>query len=146
MRDVTWFSEFLPFRTASGAQRFDFLFFSQAGKDAADQIQPDPGTFSPEVRDAEGGDLAVNSSEDSLGFFASRRLELADALLEFLASLGEDEEQEIYRGPGVVFALMPALGGKFEDFVVTFFVLFDQAFEADIAAGLNAAMIAGEQK
>ena len=71
------------------------------------------------------------------GLFTARGFELADALLEFLARLREDEEQEIHRRPRVVFALVPALGTLFEDFVVALLVLLDEAFEADVAARLQ---------
>ena len=45
-----------------------------------------------------------------------------------------------------MFAFVPALGALFEDFVVTLFVLLDESFETDVAAGFDAAMIAGEQE
>jgi hypothetical protein len=45
-----------------------------------------------------------------------------------------------------MFALMPALGALLQDFVVTLLVLLDETFQADIAAGLDPAMVTGEQE
>ena len=71
---------------------------------------------------------------------------MTDALLKLLARLREDKEQEIQRRPGVVFALVPASGALLQDFVIAFLVVFDDAFEADIAPRLDAAMIARQQE
>ena len=43
-------------------------------------------------------------------------------------------------------AFVPALGGLFEDFVLTLLVFFNDAFEADVTPGFDPAMVAGEQK
>ena len=112
----------------------------------ADQIQADAGTIGPKVSYPETPHLPINRREYHRGFFAARRLELTDALLELLARLGEDEEQEIHRRPRIVFALVPARGALFEHFVLTLFVLLDEAFEADVAPGFDSAVIAGKQE
>ncbi len=69
-----------------------------------------------------------------------------DALLKFLARLRENEEQETHRRPRIVFAFVPALRRLFEDFVVSLLVFFNDAFEADVAANFQPAMVTGEQK
>ena len=71
---------------------------------------------------------------------------MADAALKFFARLRQGVEQEIDRWPWVVFALVPALRALFEDFIVTFLVLFDKPFEADVAAHFQSAMVTGKQE
>jgi hypothetical protein len=67
----------------------------QPGQDLADQIQTDAGTSRLQVSHAEGADLAFNRCKNRFGFFTPWRFDLSDALLEVLAPLREDEEQEI---------------------------------------------------
>ena len=58
---------------------------------------------------------------------------MPNALFKLLACLPQNVKQEVYGRPWVVFALVPLSGALFENFIVTFFVFFDEAFEADIA-------------
>ena len=58
---------------------------------------------------------------------------MPNPLLKFLAGQSQDIEQEIDRGPRIMFAFVPPLRvAYFEDFVITLLVLFDKSFETDI--------------
>ena len=48
--------------------------------------------------------------------------------------------------PGIVLALVPAFRAELERFVVTFLVLLDEPFEADVAADFEAGVIARFQE
>lgn len=120
------------------AEGLDLLFLLQPGQEPTDQIQTDTGTGGLQISDTKNADLPINGGEHGFGLFATRRSEVADVLLELLARLREDEEQEIHGRPRVVFAFVPALGALFEDLVVALFVVLNDAFETDVASGFEA--------
>src|ERR1035437_1117164 len=84
------------------------------------------------VADPEWAGLRFNRRLNESSFRPAWRFDLPDALLELLASLHEGEQKEVHRRPRVVFAVVPALRTLFEHFVVTLFVLFNEAFEAHV--------------
>lgn len=99
-----------------------------------------------QIRKAEQPGLLVDGPLDQRSFLAARRLDLAGALLQFLARLRENKKQEIHGWPWIVQSFVPALRTLLEHFVVALPVFLDQALQADIAADLQAAMVTAEQK
>src|SRR5262249_36630162 len=83
---------------------------------------------------------------DHFGFGTARGSRLADATLEFLVGQLENVKREVDVRPGIVPRLMPTLRTEFERFVVSLFVLLDQAFEADVAPDFITQMIALQQQ
>lgn len=114
---------------------------SQPFQNTPDQIHSHTRTFALKRRDGKLSGLTRNGSLDQGGFLAAWRFELTDTLLKFLASLSENEQKKIHRRPRIMFALVPALGALFEHFVIAFFVVLDDAFQAVIAAHFQSAVV-----
>src|SRR5205085_3107344 len=90
--------------------------------------------------------LSRECSLEKSRLHAARGFYGANPLLEFLAGLADGIEQKVDRRPGIVLAFVPTLPTLPQHFVIAFLVLFDQAFEADVAAYLQPVVIAGEQQ
>jgi hypothetical protein len=62
---------------------------------------------------------------------------LIDAIFKFTISVFENGKNVIDIRPWVMFAFMPALRALLKCFVIAFLVLFNQPFQADIAANFK---------
>jgi hypothetical protein len=62
---------------------------------------------------------------------------LAKALLKLSISGFDDKKGVIDVRPGIVLASMPVVGALLQGFVIPFLVLFDEAFQTDVAADLE---------
>src|SRR6266571_2744830 len=62
------------------------------------------------------------------------RLDLTDSLLELAIGCLHNEQHVVYVRPGIVLALVPTLRALLECLIVSLFVLFDEALQADVAA------------
>lgn len=71
---------------------------------------------------------------------------MADALFEFPICALDDKKYVVDIRPGVVFALVPALGALLKGFVITLLVLFNEPLQTDIAADLDPQMVALQEQ
>src|SRR5882762_914809 len=118
----------------------------EIAEQAPDHIAANGGTKPLEIRDSELAGDRLNRMFHHFSLGSTRAFYLSEPLLKFFAGQRKNKKQEIDSRPGIVFALVPALGALFQHFVVSLFVFFDDAFEADVAAHFQAAMITYQQK
>src|SRR6266404_1146722 len=113
----------------------------EIAEQAPDHIAANGGTKPLEIRDSELAGDRFNRMFHHFSLGSARAFHLSEPLLKFFAGQRKNKKQEIDSGPGIVFALVPALGALFQHFVIALFVFFDDAFKADVAAHFQAAMI-----
>ncbi len=88
----------------------------------------------------------ANSLKHEACLFTFGTLKLAEALFEFPVCCFDDEKGVIDVRPGIVFALVPAVGALLKGFIVPFLVLFDETLQTDVSADLESQMVALQEQ
>ena len=136
----------MPPGVLAASKAFNLGLRPQVFKDAADHIHADVRACVLEFSHAERTESGVDSVKNESCFLALGTLNSPEALLEFLAGHSDDGKSVIDVWPGVVFALIPALGALLQGFVIPFLVLFDEALQADIPSDLKPQTIALQEQ
>jgi len=132
----------VPFGISAPAQTTDNPLCLKIFQNLADHVDSHAGACILEIADAEFARKFFDGLQDKDRFFTPRLGQAAQPVLKFLIGALDDETGEIDIMPGIVPAFMPALGTRFQGFIISFLVLFDQAFQADISADLDSLVVA----
>jgi hypothetical protein len=101
-----------------------------------DHIHTDIRAFTPQFGYAERARHLVNGVKDKMGFLSFWKVKLVESLLEFPIRRLDDGKQVVDIWPGIMAAVVPIVGALLQGFIIPFFVLLDEAFQADISSNL----------
>jgi hypothetical protein len=137
---------FLPPGVLAASEAFNLFFRPQIFQHPADHIHADVRAPVLNFGHAEGTESTVYSMKNETRFLSLGTPELAETLLEFTIGHLDDGKNVIDIWPGVMFALVPALGALLQGFVIPLLVLFDEALQADITADLEPQVVALQEQ
>ena len=88
------------------------------------------------VGNMKGTRMSPNSLSDKFGLSPSGRDDLSCSVLKLLIAGFKSIKNIVHMGPRVMLTFMPPLGTLLQCLIITFFVLFDETFEAAVVAGM----------
>jgi hypothetical protein len=128
---------FLPPGVLPAPKAFNLILRPQIFQNSADHIHADVRAFVLKFGHVERAEDTVDSMQNESCFLALGTFDPTEALLEFPIGRSDDEKNVVDVWPGVMFALMPALGALLQGFVIPFLVLFDESFQTDVPSDLK---------
>ncbi len=132
----------MPFSISAPAETFNSSLGLHVFKHPADHINADPGTFPQDVGHAESAGKTIHCLKNQCPLLTSWLRLPAQSFFKLLISALENKTDKVDIMPGVVSSFVPSFRTQLQCLVISFFILLDQAFEADISSHIDAEMIA----
>jgi hypothetical protein len=125
-----------PFGIPTPAERLETALFAPSIQDHTDHVAAHVGTQPLDVRNPEGVLQILERVSYQLGFGSTGGPLPTGSIFKFPIGEAQRGEEVVEPRQDIMSSIMPAVGTGFESFVIAFFGLLDQTFQAHIAADL----------